>query len=339
MTKNQKSSRYIDKTVVYPVALSGNIKTVISDLEQSSDDVLTPEQLNFKRDYLKRFKDDAFEYSLHGIARDVLQAYEIYWRKVLLQDISSEEGNRFWFDSLSKIAISRGKKIGAFGDEEAEKLANYITQELKKEGFYSQIGRTKPHMDLLLWRQQTLSNYSVNLGDTAITVPVVMMDDFITYGWLGYATFNYKHTAGWAQKDKLYCVKSAYDINSESFKVSYLSHEGRHFADYKRFPKLGSTDLEYRAKLTELSLANSSLKNLLNKFLNEASPDKASSHAFASYKVIENLNKKLKTTLSPDSIEKIDVVSVNKAAASLLGEHSREIEKLGASAKGLFSQN
>ena len=41
--------------------------------------------------------------------------------------------------------------------------------------------------------------------------------------------------------------------------ISYLAHESRHFEDYQLFPKLKSADLEYRAKLTELSMANETL--------------------------------------------------------------------------------
>ena len=45
------------------------------------------------------------------------------------------------------------------------------------------------------------------------------------------------------------------DRTSETFLVSYLKHEARHFADTLDFPNLSGADLEYRAKLTELAFA------------------------------------------------------------------------------------
>src|SRR4029077_9164441 len=69
------------------------------------------------------------------------------------------------------------------------------------------------------------------------------------------------HTDGWATAMTLYAVRSAYDIESESFRVSYLAHEAQHFADYGRFPKLARPEREYRAKLTELAEAQATARS------------------------------------------------------------------------------
>lgn len=90
------------------------------------------------------------------------------------------------------------------------------------------------------------------------------MDEFVTLGWTEFATMDKYHPGGWATDDALNCVKKAYDVSSETFLISYLAHEGRHCSDYKHFPKLrNSADLEYRAKLTELSMADSTLLQLI----------------------------------------------------------------------------
>jgi len=88
-----------------------------------------------------------------------------------------------------------------------------------------------------------------NLLDEELKVKVVLMTDFATLGWEEYATLGTYYPGGWATDDALYCVKDAYDLNSETFLVSYLAHESRHFSDYKLFDKkLSGAELEYRAK-------------------------------------------------------------------------------------------
>ena len=60
-------------------------------------------------------------------------------------------------------------------------------------------------------------------------------------------------TGGWAKEDGLYCLCRHYDLDSERYKLSFLKHEARHFADYELYPELQPSDMEYRSKLTELA--------------------------------------------------------------------------------------
>ena len=101
------------------------------------------------------------------------------------------------------------------------------------------------------------------------------MEDFATLGWMEYATLGAHHPGGWTEEEGIYCVKKAYDVNSENFKISYLTHEARHFADKKLWPDLKSADLEYRAKLTELNLAQDTLLRFNCLFCQKCEPRKA----------------------------------------------------------------
>ncbi|MGZ3775325.1 MAG: hypothetical protein ACXVCY_09265 [Pseudobdellovibrionaceae bacterium] len=331
-------NKFMEKSDIYPLALQGNIKPVLDNFQNVADSRLSSEQVALKRLYINRFVNlEAEPHNVPGFAGDVLKIHELYWKKVLRNDLSVEEGYHFWFENLSALASKHGKNFGPFGDHEAERLVEFISLELKKLGYYSQLGRTKPHMDLLLWHKQEIKNYPINLGDTSITVPVVIMDDFITFGWLGFATFNDHYTGGWADKNRLYCVAPAYDLESEKFQISYLAHEGRHFSDYNRFPKLESVDLEYRAKLTEIVLAKSISKDLLKKFIKEADSSQISPHASASYHLIQELSKNLNTTLSLENTEKWDENAIRDQAKTLLADHSKKLEALGAgSTKGTY---
>jgi hypothetical protein len=53
-----KPGRYLDASAIYPLALQGNLKPVLTDFEQVSDLSLTTEQLQLKRSYQERFSDN-----------------------------------------------------------------------------------------------------------------------------------------------------------------------------------------------------------------------------------------------------------------------------------------
>ena len=114
----------------------------------------------------------------------------------------------------------------------------------------------------MVWKTEKDTIYKIKYDGKITSVKVYNIDKFITLGWEQYATLGRHYPRGWATSDALYCFADAYDLKSENFLISFINHEGRHFADYKLFPKLkgiGAADLEYRAKLTELSLLTKEL--------------------------------------------------------------------------------
>lgn len=87
------------------------------------------------------------------------------------------------------------------------------------------------------------------------------------------------------------CPTNPLTLESENFKISYLKHEGQHFADYRLFPQLSSADPEYRAKLVEFCYAEESAHKLIVFFLRNSSRDRNNSHAFANNCVLRDLSK------------------------------------------------
>ena len=140
------------------------------------------------------------------------------------------------------------------------------------------------------------------------------------------------YPGGWATNNSLFCVKSAYDISSENFLVSYLAHESRHFSDYKLFPKLSGADLEYRAKLTELSLAKKSLFDIINFFINNANYESENAHPVADYCVIRALSGILFNEDFEKNIylwEDKGVEAINKYSRDLLKQNTSDLKKIG----------
>ena len=196
------------------------------------------------------------------------------------------------------------------------------------------MGKTGHLYDLYLWKEEHEVTYNIDLPEGQdIEVPVVFMSDFVSNGWSHYTTFGHSYSGGWATRDKLFCVEEAYgDKAEEAFLVSYIAHEGQHFGDYLRFPKLKQADLEFRAKLTELALAKEIAYTTISKFIHNAKNDKAYAHAYANHMVIRWLSEELFKTPFEQRVEqwkKVPVEQINKAALKLLKAHSIKLKHLG----------
>lgn len=185
-----------------------------------------------------------------------------------------------------------------------------------------------------MWKSEKDTTYEFSIYAEKINVPVIFMNDFITLGWQEYATLGVSTPGGWTgHNDSLYCVRNLYDLNSEYFLVKFLCHEGRHFADSKLFPKLSSADLEYRAKLTELSLFKEKLYKTINMFIYNANYESDNPHSVANYCVIRDLSKVLfNVEFEKDTSKwgKISVKKINKSAYKLLRVNTSALEKQGA---------
>lgn len=175
--------------------------------------------------------------------------------------------------------------------------------------------------------------YPVTTPEDTIDVQVVFMDSVISHGWEGYATCDTYYPGGWATSDALYCVRDSYDLESEAFLVSYLKHEGKHFADYKRFPKLASPDLEYRAKLAELAEARTTTHRLLRFLMRNSAPDPANGHAFANHCLVRDLSRMLfdkDREDDPAAWEQVPVERIQQASRELLLQNTQDMVAAGA---------
>ena len=123
----------------------------------------------------------------------------------------------------------------------------------------------------------------------------------------------------------------AYDTTSENFAISYLKHEAQHLVDLERFPQMGSAELEYRAKLTELAFANQSLKRVLDDFAAKAAPNPESAHALANWRINREIYRGLNGVDMPDNWSGwgyVDAAKINRLARDLLMQHTRTWERL-----------
>lgn len=323
---------------IYPHALRGDVKTALEILDSLPNAELTEKQLEIKEKYYKRFREQNEKVAIKTedpFVRYLIESFHKYWRNAFLQNSFIKKAEKVARDDLVEYLFANN----LVEPNETKKnvrndLDKYIKKILKSKGYYSRMGRTPPYRELMIWEEQTERQYVTQLPEGEQKVKVVFMGDFISYGWSEYATLGRSQAGGWMTKDAIYCVGEAYDISSENFRISLLVHEGQHFADYKSFPKLKQhADLEYRAKLAELSKAKETIYSLLRHFKDNAKYDKKHPHQFAEYCLIRELSKLLFNQKFVSDMKKWEAISyekINEASTELLKKNTRQLKSAGA---------
>lgn len=325
---------------LYGYTLDGRIKEALELLPKENSERISQKDATFITSFKNRFafEQDKGEYlsgSDTGIY-ELLKIYRNYWRSSFLN-------NARRFDTLLFLNLvgflqrsyppSKAINLKSDGALISSSLNKYLKEYIQSKGMHTTgFGRTGSYLDFLVWKKETDTIYNLSLSGEPVAVRVIFMDDFVSLGWQDYATLGKHYPGGWATKEALHCVKKAYDLNSEEFRVSYLSHEGRHFADYGLFPKLSSADLEYRAKLTELTLAGETLYKTIEFFINNSNYQSSNSHSIANFCVIRGLSKNLFENDFEKDIKKwelIPVKKIHKESKKLLRKNTRDLNKEG----------
>lgn len=332
----QQNSNRLEK--MYLRALQGNVKGIVKDLDTLADLNLHPQELKTKQQYLKRFKDqdEIFTYpTKNELLLQLISIYRVYWKEVLLQQYPVQTADKRLLKNIENYLLHH-ETAQESKEEIRQNVIDYVKKLLTRNGFYVANGKTAGFYDLLVWAKETETHYNVVLPEGNTDVTVVFMDSVVTMGWEEYATFGKYFPGGWATDKALYCVRSTYDTSSENFKISYLQHEGQHFADYKLYSELSGADLEYRAKLVELAYANQSAYKLLSFFQSNANQNRSNAHSFANAHVIKNMAKELlrhEQVTDNSEWKKLTIVDINAAARKLLGINSEGLRKAGKEVK------
>nr|WP_321231626.1 hypothetical protein [uncultured Psychroserpens sp.] len=320
-----------------PYALRGEMDAVFEILEVADDNSLTEKQLIKKKNYYKRFLYRAENYNYNTSDPqiiDILNRFQNYWRSIIIEKVDQKLADSLFRGEMN-FFLKKHYKPKFSLDEIDQDYYSLFKSYFKDKGMHGfAMAKTGHLYDLYLWKNEDEIVYDIVLPEGSTEkVPVVFMKNFISYGWSHYTTFGQSFSGGWVTPTKLFCVEETYDKNSEKFKISYVSHEGQHFLDKKIFPKLKQTDLEFRAKLAELSLAKKTINNLIKNFIIYSKNDTSDAHSFANYMVIKLLAKEVFDSEFESDIEKwkqIPHVRINEISLRLLKEHSSNLKALGA---------
>ena len=208
--------------------------------------------------------------------------------------------------------------------EKIEDTEDRVVSIVNEEGYECLCGETQGFFGPYIWKDSTKETFEVELPEGTENYPIIMMDGFISRSWLDFISFSKTGAGGWTRRDGLLCcVRKVYDITSDQFKISFLKHEAQHSFDNKKYPKITSVELEYRAKLVELIYwPDNKIIKLIHNEANDSNKD--NSHAYASYLIIRDLSKRL---FELDYVPN-DVIWENKI--NEIQKHSLELLKISS---------
>lgn len=247
----------------------------------------------------------------HPAAWAIVRAYRGYWRAALSD--AGDAARAGLLARLNQLLPGQG-----WDRTSLDAATNEAKRRLEGMGLRAITGVTWPYYELMLWTAEDRREFRVDLSDQVVTVPVVFMDGFISKGWLSYGSCERFGAGGWTASGTLYAIRSRYDLDSEAFRVSYLGHEGRHFADNRDHPGLEQPELEYRAKLTELVLSRDSTRRLFDQFLHSGQRGRGAPHAHAEYWLVRHLEDALLASASRAGWAGVPDQRLREAAAALL---------------------
>ena len=323
---------------IYPYALRGELKTVFNILDTINIKKLSDKQKEKRILYYNRFINQTEKYDFNTKDASIIQFVKLfhnYWQSVVLEKSTLKKADSLLEENVSNYIFETHFKVKKIPLKNIkDSLYTYSNKYLKDLGYFSNcFGKTGDLYDLFLWKNNELKSYPIRLINDSVNVKVNFLTNFIATGWAHYTTFGRSYAGGWATREALFSVGDAYDRNSENFKVSYLKHEGQHFADYKNFPNLKQADLEYRAKLVELASSKTTTYQLINNFIANGKNQKNNAHAFANYGVIRDLSMLIFHKNYIDNLndwKKVDIKIIKEKSRFLFLKNTKALKKIGA---------
>jgi len=267
---------HFNNDIYHGYIMKGDLHGAISYVKQF------PEQKELYHRFLDVFERELYiSYDVDTELNNILTAYQQYYRDVFYLCIANEQAENKLKERLAKLLGITDEHIELWQVEE-----NHLCDLFESHGLHFLGGRTSGYRGPYIWRTTETVSYDVELPDSIQNYSVKLLDGFVMRSWIDYLSFGEIGTRGWTNGDGfIHCVKSAWDFESESFRVSLLKHEAQHAKDLEMDKDMSSENLEYWAKLVELIYSKE--RNLLQKFAGEADGSlKDNGHAMAAYRIM-----------------------------------------------------
>ncbi|MEO0423022.1 MAG: hypothetical protein AAF184_11835 [Pseudomonadota bacterium] len=295
--------------------LQGDARRAVELLRAVDSTTLSEKDRDYRTCMLERFGDGSTPVPpapprADTFAAEIIEIYRHYWHASLRAPERREDHTRALEHTL-RTRLELPDKTDSVAIEHA------VRDKLEAQGLHVLLGQTGVLRELMIWRQETRRAETVEMPHGTYRTNVAFLDDFMIFGWGQYATCEMRGAGGWVADRTLYAVVPIYDdLEGEEFRVTFLGHETQHFLDLDAFPDMAPWELEYRAKLMELAMADSTRFRVLQKFIEDQGDDPTSPHSYANRKVLEGLSEEL-SSLGVDSIESAEGDVVRGAAYSL----------------------
>lgn len=275
----------MEKSIYYGFIVKGDLHGAITYIKQF------PEQTNLYNRFMDVYEHEQYmTYEVDAELNNILTAYQQYYRDAFYLCIGQEQAANKLRDRLAVLLGIEDNSIALCDMEQ-----NQLVKLFMNRGLHFIGGKSSGYYGPYIWQTTETVSYDVELPDDIQTYTVKLLDGFISRSWIDYLSFGEIGPGGWADGDGyINCVKSAWDFESESFRVSLLKHEAQHARDLAMNKDMSSEDLEYRAKLVELIY--SSERNLLQAFAQEADDlDASNGHAMAAHRIVKGFTNALGT--------------------------------------------
>lgn len=246
--------------------------------------------LTFDKEMAKTMEErysgkEIINYCDDEVLNRVLEKYQEYY----VDRLWKEDSDFIAEEKLRKRLVSLLKMEE---DSSLDDVENNLEQIFNEKGYQFLGGKTQGLYGPYAWKKTEKVTYEVELINHKQSFDVFFMDDFISLSWINFLTFGRNYPGGWQSGEEIYCVKKAYEkvMDQPRFQVNFLKHEAQHAFDRVMYPKIDSTQMEYRAKLMEL-IAYPDI-SCFSRFFNEASKESyLRCHPYASYMIIRELSK------------------------------------------------
>ncbi|HSC36776.1 MAG TPA: hypothetical protein VLD19_02855, partial [Chitinophagaceae bacterium] len=202
---------------IYSLCLDANVSPALAMIRADESKPMTPRDRDFKARFESRFGFDedksGYLAGKKSTLDSLLAIFHTYWRVSLL-DTSKNNDSLL----LSRLNVFlHNNRLPAHNEAvNTDSLGAAVKKHIESRGFHTTdgIGKTGRLYDLLVWKTEKDSTYIFRMGREKIKARVIMMDGFLTLGWEEYATMGKLYPGGWTTTTALYCVKSAYVLNS-----------------------------------------------------------------------------------------------------------------------------
>jgi hypothetical protein len=309
----------------------GDVSTAFVKMEERksfSNPILNFIYQRWKKKMYARFvsKEEVFENtSGNKIVNDISNIYREYWRVELMKPLPESRTDSTLYNNITDYLLSN--KLTSLSKDSLRKNIkddSVMKEIIEKEGFKVDFKFRNGFQEIFIWNKESTKKYEVILPKDTVKTTVVFIESYHINGYDEFATFGDTQVGGWAVKESatLYCNKGTYDLNSETFEVSFLKHESLHFTDLNNYPNLSAADLEYRSKVIELMYCTeATIYDTIGLFMSGANKvDRTNSHPYANYVLIQNLSKMLfNSDYESDyaNWKKIPAKKINDAATQL----------------------
>lgn len=331
---NFKEDRLFMRTVISHAAKADVVKTleIMDDTSFLANPLINVYYQVKRSQYRTRFDDCDEQFddiSSSAVVNEIAQTFRGYWNAKLLERPGGDDAQLF--EALAKIMERPPLGEGA-DPRDPDVECGALIDLIEGEGLFAASFYLNGMYGLKIWEEQSSEMYEIDLPKETIDVEVVKIEDYLLRGINSYLTLNAYEDGGWVATNKrVYCNADEYDFDSEKFMISFLKHEGQHYADIEKYPNLTGADLEYRSKLVELMSCTDARKAaLLRQFVLGASgEDRAFSHAYANQNLIQNLSQALFGEPFVEDLGPWDSVSlerVNAAATDLFEQSCAQLD-------------